>query len=194
MSLIFAPHTMATNRIEGTLKTWNDDKGYGFIAPANGGQDIFVHISDFPRRGGTPKIGEHLSFEITLNKDGKKKAIRVHRPSRGTVTPSQRYAPSRPERKNNSIFGRIVGASLVALICVSGYRYVDSRKNAFPPESVSAPSIPAASNTRWHCDGRTHCSEMTSCEEAMYFLSNCPSTEMDGDGDGIPCESQWCGN
>ncbi|WP_396957617.1 excalibur calcium-binding domain-containing protein [Nitrosomonas sp.] len=33
---------------------------------------------------------------------------------------------------------------------------------------------------------------MTSCVEATYFLKNCPSTKMDGDGDGIPCESQWC--
>jgi hypothetical protein len=33
---------------------------------------------------------------------------------------------------------------------------------------------------------------MTSCAEAKSFLQNCPGTEMDGDGDGIPCESQWC--
>jgi hypothetical protein len=33
---------------------------------------------------------------------------------------------------------------------------------------------------------------MTSCEEAKFFLKNCPDTKMDGDGDGIPCESQWC--
>jgi hypothetical protein len=42
------------------------------------------------------------------------------------------------------------------------------------------------------CDGRTHCSQMTSCAEARSFLQNCPGTEMDGDGDGVPCESQWC--
>ena len=44
------------------------------------------------------------------------------------------------------------------------------------------------------CDGRTHCSQMTSCEEATFFLENCPGTKMDGDGDGVPCESQWCGH
>ena len=42
------------------------------------------------------------------------------------------------------------------------------------------------------CDGRTRCSQMTSCEEAEYFLRNCPGVEMDGDNDGVPCESQWC--
>jgi hypothetical protein len=34
---------------------------------------------------------------------------------------------------------------------------------------------------------------MTSCDEARYFLANCPGVKMDGNGDGIPCEQQWCG-
>ena len=44
----------------------------------------------------------------------------------------------------------------------------------------------------FHCDGRIYCSQMTSCEEAKYFIRHCPNTKMDGDRDGIPCESQWC--
>ena len=53
----------------------------------------------------------------------------------------------------------------------------------------------AASDERspYQCDGRTHCSEMTSCEEAEFFLANCPGVKMDGGGDGVPCEKQWCG-
>ena len=43
------------------------------------------------------------------------------------------------------------------------------------------------------CDGRTRCSQMTSCSEATGFLRNCPNSQMDGDGDGVPCERQWCG-
>ena len=44
------------------------------------------------------------------------------------------------------------------------------------------------------CDGRQYCSQMTSCSEAIFFIQNCPNTKMDGDGDGIPCERQWCGH
>ena len=55
--------------------------------------------------------------------------------------------------------------------------------------STSNSNVKSASFT---CDGRRHCSQMTSCAEAKYFLKNCPNTKMDGDGDGIPCESQWC--
>lgn len=46
--------------------------------------------------------------------------------------------------------------------------------------------------SNFQCDGRTHCSQMKSCEEATFFLNHCPSTKMDGNGDGIPCEKQWC--
>jgi hypothetical protein len=44
------------------------------------------------------------------------------------------------------------------------------------------------------CDGRTYCSQMTSCAEAKYFLAHCPGVKMDGDGDGVPCEEQFCGH
>ena len=54
----------------------------------------------------------------------------------------------------------------------------------------------AASDKRgpYRCDGRVHCSQMTSCEEAEFFLANCPGVKMDGGGDGVPCEKQWCGD
>lgn len=48
-------------------------------------------------------------------------------------------------------------------------------------------------NSRFRCDGRTYCSQMTSCAEAIYFLEHCPGVKMDGEGDGVPCEKQWCG-
>ena len=41
----------------------------------------------------------------------------------------------------------------------------------------------------FQCDGRRYCSQMRSLEEARFFLRHCPNTEMDGDGDGKPCEN-----
>lgn len=46
----------------------------------------------------------------------------------------------------------------------------------------------------YKCEGKIYCSQMTSCEEAKFYLKNCPGVKLDGDGDGIPCESQWCHN
>ena len=63
------------------------------------------------------------------------------------------------------------------------------------PTARGVATLPTEAPPRaaFQCDGRTHCSQMHSCAEAKYFLANCPGTEMDGDGDGIPCERQWCG-
>jgi hypothetical protein len=60
---------------------------------------------------------------------------------------------------------------------------------AAPAPALAAPDAPHAA---YRCDGRTYCSQMHSCAEANYFLANCPGVKMDGDGDGIPCEEQWC--
>lgn len=61
------------------------------------------------------------------------------------------------------------------------------------PKPVAATAPPAArAAAAWRCDGRTRCSQMTSCAEATWFLKHCPGVQMDGDGDGVPCETQWC--
>jgi Excalibur calcium-binding domain len=57
-------------------------------------------------------------------------------------------------------------------------------------ESTYSQSDPAPA--AYTCDGRIYCSQMSSCQEATYFLRHCPGTKMDGNGDGIPCEKQWC--
>lgn len=66
-----------------------------------------------------------------------------------------------------------------------------SEASQMPPASPW-PALPANPARQFQCDGRTHCSQMTSCEEATFFLKNCPGVKMDGDNDGVPCESQWC--
>jgi endonuclease YncB( thermonuclease family) len=41
----------------------------------------------------------------------------------------------------------------------------------------------------WRCGERNSCSEMSGCAEARYHLETCGLTRLDGDGDGMPCES-----
>lgn len=49
----------------GTVKWFNNDKGFGFIQPDDGGQDAFVHISVVERAGiRTLQEGQKLSFEL----------------------------------------------------------------------------------------------------------------------------------
>ncbi|OYU74824.1 MAG: calcium-binding protein [Burkholderiales bacterium PBB5] len=63
---------------------------------------------------------------------------------------------------------------------------------ASPPPQAPPAGKPVAAAPRFKCDGRRYCAQMTSCAEATYFLAHCPGVRMDGDGDGVPCESQWC--
>ena len=42
---------------------------------------------------------------------------------------------------------------------------------------------------KFTCGAKTKCSEMASCEEAMFYLRECGLARLDGDGDGVPCES-----
>lgn len=73
-------------------------------------------------------------------------------------------------------------------------REAPASETADAGEAVSEQAVEAPEQPRFHCDGREYCSQMTSCEEATFFLENCPGVKMDGEGDGIPCEKQWCGS
>lgn len=219
-------------RIHGTLRRWNDERGFGFIAPSGAGEEVFVHVRAFPRDGTRPSIGELVSFETELRGDGKKQAVRVMRPG-GTARPM----PSRrPDRAGPSVHRHVAPtrrpwlmmAALIAIFAVVVYAYVDHVRNRagslapaqrvtpdttseasdepYPSTPPVAPTnvVPARSPARlaprsviesapsYQCRGRTRCSQMTSCAEATWVLENCPGTRMDGDHDGVPCESQWC--
>ena len=132
-------------RINGTLKTWNETRGFGFITPLNGGQDLFVHISDYPKRGGQPKIGEPVSFEVALNKDGKKKAVRVQRPG-GEPTVARRAPPRASVRQGTSLLGRLVGVVLIGMLLAAGYKFLAPKFNASSVESATLASTPGAAS------------------------------------------------
>lgn len=58
-------------RVQGTVKWFNGEKGYGFIAQADG-QDLFVHYSEIQSGGfRTLNEGDTVEFEVTEGKKGK---------------------------------------------------------------------------------------------------------------------------
>jgi Cold shock proteins len=61
----------------GTVKFFNETKGFGFIAPNDGGKDVFVHISALQKQGiSTLNDGQQVSFETELH-NGKTAACNV---------------------------------------------------------------------------------------------------------------------
>jgi len=206
-------HTSAA-RFQGTLKKWNVERGFGFVVAEHGDQDLFVHVSAFPRDGQAPMVGETLSFEIEQGADGRKRAVRVRRPhtatgeashSRDRTTSMHHRSESRhskPPASSSSMGARFISVLLVAALGWFGYGYFQEQKVARPlaaqsPQGAMGPSSAAQVGQEmpapaFQCDGRLHCSQMTSCAEAKLFLKHCPGVKMDGDGDGVPCEQQWC--
>ncbi|GAB4371379.1 MAG: cold-shock protein [Calditrichia bacterium] len=64
---------------KGTVKWFNEKKGWGFIVPDDGGDDVFVHYSAVNGEGfKTLKEGQKVSFELTEGKSGKRQATNVN--------------------------------------------------------------------------------------------------------------------
>jgi cold shock protein len=64
--------------ITGTVKFFNADKGYGFIAPEGGGGDAFVHISAVERAGlRTLDKEQRVTYELETDKRGKTSAVNI---------------------------------------------------------------------------------------------------------------------
>ncbi|KEF31264.1 hypothetical protein D777_01613 [Marinobacter nitratireducens] len=60
---------------KGTLATWNDAKGFGFITPENGGERVFAHISSYAGRG-RPVASRKVTFTLTKDNQGRLRAGR----------------------------------------------------------------------------------------------------------------------
>ncbi|WP_172330040.1 cold-shock protein [Mangrovicoccus sp. HB161399] len=59
----------------GTVKWFNPTKGFGFIEPATGGKDIFVHISAVERSGlSSLNDGQAVTYEVETGRDGRENA------------------------------------------------------------------------------------------------------------------------
>ena len=64
-------------RQQGRIIDWKDEKGFGFIAPEGGGQQVFVHIKSFRDRRHRPRVNERVTFELAADSQGRPRAEEV---------------------------------------------------------------------------------------------------------------------
>lgn len=108
-------------RRTGTLSRWNDDRGFGFIRPDEGGEKIFVHVSAFGSIERRPAVGDHVRFAIERD-SGRTQAVgaSIDGVARAAVTPRSDGLP-RDERRTGTGYARTgldalaVGTLLVVL-------------------------------------------------------------------------------
>ncbi len=181
-------------RYQGKISAWNAERGFGFILWNGGGEKIFVHISQLSHKKHIPETGDVVTYELGPKDEKGQKAINVIFPG---LPPLQKRRGRSPKENEHS-FG-LMGMIFLLLTGAGLYWWFEIR----PSDSGPAMQSPQTSNlkeasksvpvtSRFSCDGKIHCSQMTSCEEATYYIQHCPNTKMDGNNDGVPCESQWC--
>lgn len=64
-------------QLQGTITTWNDEKGFGFITPISGGDRIFVHIKAIKGRGQRPQNNQQVAYSMSKDRQGRTCAAHV---------------------------------------------------------------------------------------------------------------------
>ena len=191
-------------RYQGRITEWKDERGFGFITPNGGGAKIFVHFKAVRKGEPRPAGNELVTYDLELANAKGPRAVDVAYVDRVRAAPRNRAETPR----GGNVFSTMIGAALIIGLAAFGWNHYSAKREmavVAPPsqEVMGAPSTPkkiplaerlapTATSVAFKCEGKKYCSEMKSCDEAKFYLRNCPDVKIDGDGDGIPCESQLC--
>jgi uncharacterized membrane protein YsdA (DUF1294 family)/cold shock CspA family protein len=102
-------------RAKGRIRSWNDQKGFGFIDPGDGGNQVFIHISAFSNRNRKPKYGDTVTYELSTDKQSRPCAVRAVLP--GDTLPRRAKGTSRG----------LAVISTVLFLCVIGVSVARSK-------------------------------------------------------------------
>ncbi|MBD2355437.1 DUF1294 domain-containing protein [Tolypothrix sp. FACHB-123] len=86
---------------KGQIIRWIDNRGFGFIQPNDGSQEVFIHISAFKNINHRPQVGDLIQYQLIVEKNGKLSATKASIQG-GTPTPIVNSSSSRKPVKSKT--------------------------------------------------------------------------------------------
>ncbi|MGH8079535.1 MAG: DUF1294 domain-containing protein [Lysobacter sp.] len=104
-------------RQAGRISDWNDDKGFGFVAPHDGGVRAFVHVKAFQAGSRRPVVGDLISYEVAKDAKGRTNAVDIRFAGQRVEQQRQRAGQPAPLRR---LPRRALGAlALLAVVALA---------------------------------------------------------------------------
>jgi CspA family cold shock protein len=112
---------MTKRMVKGVLKTWKEDRGFGFIKPDDGGKDIFIHISALKGMSRRPITGDVIYYQVAKDNQGKYKAINAHIDGVASLEDKAEDLPGNGSRKKRTI---AMALGLLIIIAIAVFIYM----------------------------------------------------------------------
>ena len=128
-------------RERGTITTWNDDKGFEFIAPGTETADVFVHIKSFQLNARRPAVGDVVTYVLGRDERQRPRALQVWLQGGASLWSAKSCA---------------IGTSALFLIAMSGAGWMGRVPQWVPIAYVvmSALTLAAYASDKWRAQAR----------------------------------------
>ncbi len=141
---------MKPMQVRGKLVSWKDDRGFGFIKPENGSQDVFLHITALKQGGRRPKIGDSILYRPVTQSDGKSRATQAS--IQGVV-----YSVSRSKYPNKNSRLVKIFVSVVAFVAIAIFTLEFGSNDSPPPlTALSKPGCDIKGNISVNTDNKIY--------------------------------------
>lgn len=113
---------MTKRIVKGVLKTWKEDRGFGFIKPNDGGKDIFIHISALKGVSRRPITGDIVYYQVAKDNQGKYKAVNAQIEGVSIVVEDEAGDLLKTGNNKKGIIAIAVGLLLIIAIALFIYK------------------------------------------------------------------------
>jgi len=110
---------MENNIQKGQLQRWDDEKGFGFIKPDKGSNDVFLHISALKGMNRRPKTGDTIFYRLHREKNGKQKAFDARIANVEQLRPTARLRKNKKNTKGKLSYTIFISILFIAAVCIS---------------------------------------------------------------------------